>query len=195
GGGVTWSKVLYRSPRTGAIDLVMDPSDPQTLYAAMWQRIRRKWSDPRVEPGYNEGGIWKTTDAGKTWTEVANGLPAPQFRGRIGLDISRSNPDVVYAFVDNYDEGRPPRQDERDAYTRPIFHARIKSAEIYRTDDKGNTWRKVTENNDFMMGHSGTYGWVFGQIRVDPSDENTIYTLGLNLNVSRDAGKTLNIRL
>jgi photosystem II stability/assembly factor-like uncharacterized protein len=189
-GGRTWSKVFYRSARTGAIDLVMDPSDPQTLYAAMWQRIRRKWSDPRVEPGYNEGGIWKTTDAGKTWSEVGTGLPAPQFRGRIGLDISRSNPDVVYAFVDNYDEGRPPRQGERDAYTRPIFEARIKSAEIYRTDDKGNTWRKVTESNDFMMGHSGTYGWVFGQIRVDPSDENTIYTMGLGLNVSRDAGKT-----
>ncbi len=189
-GGRSWIKVLYRSPRTGAIDVVMDPSDPQTLYAAMWQRIRRKWSDPRVEPGYNEGGIWKTTDAGKTWNEVSTGLPAPQFRGRIGLDISRSNPNVVYAFIDNYDEGRPPRQGERDAYTRPIFEARIKSAEVYRSDDKGKTWRKVTDSNDFMMGHSGTYGWVFGQIRVDPTDENTIYTMGLGLNVSRDAGKT-----
>lgn len=189
-GGRTWTKVFYRSARTGAIDLVMDPAEPGTLYAAMWQRIRRKWSDPRAEPGYNEGGIWKTTDAGKTWNEVSSGLPAPQFRGRIGLDISRSNPNVLYAFIDNYDEGRPPRQGERDAYTRPIFEARIKSAEIYRTDDKGQTWRKVTENNDFMMGHSGTYGWVFGQIRVDPTDENTIYTMGLGLNVSRDAGKT-----
>ena len=55
-GGKTWTKVLYRSPRTGAIDLVMDPRDPNTLYASMWQRVRRKWSDPRVEPGYNEGG-------------------------------------------------------------------------------------------------------------------------------------------
>jgi len=189
-GGRTWTKVFYRSPRTGAIDLVMDPFDSNTLYAAMWQRIRRKWSDPRVEPGYNEGGIWKTTDAGKTWVESSEGLPGPQFRGRIGIDVSTSNPNVLYAFVDNYDQGRPPREGERDAYTRPIFEARIKSAEIYRTDDKGRSWRKVTENNDFMMGHSGTYGWVFGQIRVDPSNENTIYTLGLGLNVSRDAGKT-----
>jgi photosystem II stability/assembly factor-like uncharacterized protein len=189
-GGRTWSKVFYRSPRTGAIDLVMDPTDPNTLYAAMWQRIRRKWSDPRVEPGYSEGGVWKTTDGGKTWTEASEGLPAPQFRGRIGLDVSVSNPNVLYAFVDNYDQGRPAREGERDAYTRPIFEARIKSAEIYRSDDKGRTWRKLTDNNDFMMGHSGTYGWVFGQIRVDPSDENTIYTLGLALNVSRDAGKT-----
>src|SRR5262249_20310585 len=61
-GGKTWAKVLYRSPRTGAIDLVMDPASPDTLYAAAWQRIRRKWSDPRVEPGYDESGVWKTTD-------------------------------------------------------------------------------------------------------------------------------------
>ncbi|HEY6613383.1 MAG TPA: hypothetical protein VIZ32_02660 [Vicinamibacterales bacterium] len=189
-GGRTWQKVFYRSARTGAIDLVMDPSDPNTLYAAMWQRVRRKWSDPRTEPGYTEGGVWKTTDAGRTWTEANQGLPAAQFRGRIGLDVARANPNVVYAFVDNYEPGRPPREGEQDAYTRPIFEGRIKAAEIYRSDDKGGTWRKVTETNDFMIGHSGTYGWVFGQIRVDPGDENTIYTLGLGLNVSRDAGKS-----
>jgi photosystem II stability/assembly factor-like uncharacterized protein len=188
--GRSWTKVLYRSQRTGAIDLVMDPSDPNTLYAAMWQRIRRKWSDPRVEPGYNEGGVWKSSDGGKTWNEINQGLPAAEFRGRIGLDVSRSNPNVVYAFVDNYDEGRPPREGERDAYTRPIYESRIKSAEIYRSDDKGRTWRKVTENSDAMMNHSGTYGWVFGQMRVDPTDENTVYTLGIGLHVSRDAGKT-----
>ena len=189
-GGKTWTKVLYKSPRTGAIDLVMDPSSPDTLYAATWQRIRRKWSDPRVEPGYDESGVWKTTDGGKTWADIDDGLPAVQFRGRIGLDVSRSNPSVLYAFVDNYDEGRPPREGERDAYGRLIMESRIKAAEIYRTDDKGKKWQRVSESNNFMIQHSGTYGWVFGQIRVDPADENTIYTLGLGLNVSRDAGKT-----
>jgi len=189
-GGRNWKKVLYRSPRTGAIDLVMDPADPNTLYAAMWQRIRRKWSDPRVEPGSNESGIWKTTDGGNTWVEAAAGLPAPQYRGRIGIDIARSNPSVLYAFVDNYEPGRPPRAGERDSYERPIVEPRIKAAEIYRTDDKGVTWRKVSESDAFMAGHSGTYGWVFGQIRVDPRDDKTIYTLGLSLNVSHDAGKT-----
>src|SRR5689334_17071898 len=68
-GGRSWEKILYKSPRTGAIDLAMDPRDPNTLYASMWQRIRRKWSDPRVEPGYNEGGVFKTTDGGRTWTD------------------------------------------------------------------------------------------------------------------------------
>ena len=189
-GGKTWNKVFYRSPRTGAWDLVMDPANPEVIYASMWQRIRRKWSDPRVEPGYSEGGIWKTEDGGKTWAEVNSGLPAPEFRGRIGIDISRSNPKVLYAFVDNYEPGRPPQPNESDAYGRPINEARIKAAEVFRTDDAGATWRKVSESNEFMTRHSGTYGWVFAQVRVDPADENTVYTLGLGLNVSKDGGRT-----
>ncbi|NQW03210.1 MAG: hypothetical protein HQ485_04205 [Acidobacteria bacterium] len=189
-GGSTWTKVLYKSPRTGAIDLVMDPTDPNVLYAAMWQRIRRKYSDPRVEPGYDEGGIMKSTDGGRTWADASQGLPTPQFRGRIGIDIARSNPSVLYAFVDNYEEGRGPQEGERDAYGRAITNGRIKAAEVYRTSDKGATWTQVSENNDYMIGHSGTYGWVFGQIRVDPTDENTIYTMGLALNKSVDGGKT-----
>lgn len=189
-GGRTWKKVLYRSPRTGAIDLVMDPANPNTLYAAIWQRIRRKWSDPRVEPGYGESGIWKTTDAGQSWTEVNAGLPVAQYRGRIGIDISRVNPNVLYAFVDSYAPGASPRDGDRDAYERPIFEARIRGAEIYRTDDRGSTWRKVSESDAFMSAHSGTYGWVFGQIRVDPKDDKTIYTMGLGLNVSHDGGKS-----
>ncbi|MEO6223919.1 MAG: hypothetical protein ABIP90_11785, partial [Vicinamibacterales bacterium] len=189
-GGRNWTKVYYKSPRTGAIDLVMDPTDPNVLYAALWQRIRRKWSDPRVEPGYDESGVIKTTDAGATWKDVSQGLPAPQLRGRIGIDLARSNPNVLYAFVDNYEEGRGPQPNERDAYGRAITNGRIKAAEIYRTDDKGATWRKVSENNNFMIQHSGTYGWVFGQIRVDPTNENTIYTMGLGFNRSLDGGKT-----
>jgi photosystem II stability/assembly factor-like uncharacterized protein len=189
-GGRTWNKVFYKSPRTGAIDLVMDPTDPNVLYAALWQRIRRKYSDPRVEPGYNESGVIKTTDGGRTWQDVSEGLPAPQFRGRIGIDLARSNPSVLYAFVDNYEEGRGPQPNERDAYGRAITNGRIKAAEIYRSDNKGASWRKVSENNNFMIEHSGTYGWVFGQIRVDPTNENTIYTMGLGFNRSVDGGKT-----
>ena len=192
-GGKTWNKIFYRSARTGAWDMVMDPANPDVIYASMWQRVRRKWSDPRVEPGYSEGGIWKTTDAGKTWTEVNTGLPAPRFRGRIGIDISRSNPKVLYAFVDNYEAGRPARENENDAYGRPIFEARIKAAEVYRTDDAGATWRKVSDSNDYMTQFAGTYGWVFGQVRVHPTDENTVFILGVPLAVSRDGGKTFGV--
>ena len=164
-GGRSWKKVFYRSPRTGAIDLVMDPADPNTLYASMWQRVRRKWSDPRVEPGYNEGGIWKTIDGGNSWAEANTGLPAAQFRGRIGIDISRSNPSVLYAFVDNHEPGRPAREGERDAYSRPIHEARIKAAEVYRTDDKGATWRKSVRVERV---HVGSLGHVRVGVRPDP---------------------------
>lgn len=191
-GGQTWTKVFDRSPRTGAWDLVMDPANPEVVYASMWQRIRRKWSDPRVEPGYDEGGIFKTTDGGRTWTGANAGLPEAEYRGRIGIDISLSNPKVLYALVDNYEPARPARDGERDAYRRPVSEPRIKAAEIYRTDDAGATWRKVSASNDTMIArHSGTYGWVFGQIRVDPRDENTIYSLGVDLYRSTDAGKTM----
>ena len=192
-GGKTWNKIFYRSARTGAWDMVMDPTNPEVIYASMWQRVRRKWSDPRVEPGYNEGGVWKTTDGGKSWNEVNTGLPAPQHRGRIGIDISLSNPKVLYAFVDNYEAGRSAREGERDAYTRPIFEARIKGAEIYRTDDAGATWRKVSDTSDFLTSFSGTYGWVFGQVRVHPADENMVFILGVPMAVSRDGGKTFGV--
>jgi len=187
-GGKTWQKIYFKSNRTGANDLVMDPSNPNVLYASLWQRIRRKWSDPRVEPGYREGGIIKSADGGRTWTDASNGLPAPEFRGRIGIDISQSNPNILYAFVDNYEIGRAPQPNERDAYGRPIANARIKAAEIYRSDDSGASWRKV--NTDDLINHSGTYGWVFGQIRVDPKNPDRVYTLGLGLNRSEDGGRT-----
>jgi photosystem II stability/assembly factor-like uncharacterized protein len=195
-GGRTWTKIYYKSARTGAIDLAMDPKDPNTLYAAMWQRIRRKWSDPRVEPGYSEGGIVKSTDGGATWTDSSAGLPAPQFRGRIGIDISRSNPQVLYAFVDNYEIGHVPPPGSQDAYGRPMPQGQgfIKGADVYRSDDAGKTWKQTSRfdqaTNNYMDGHSGTYGWVFGQIRVDPTNPDIIYTLGLQLNVSRDGGRT-----
>jgi photosystem II stability/assembly factor-like uncharacterized protein len=188
-GGKTWEKILYINPRTGAIDLVMDPSDPNVLYAATWQRVRKKWHDPRNEPDYSHSGVHKTTDGGKTWTQTNNGLPQPQHRGRIGLDISASKPNVLYAFVDSYEIGRPAKPGELDAYGRQRTDS-IKGAEVYRSDDRGATWRKVSDSNEYMERAAGTYGWVFGQIRVDPNDENVVYMMGLALNVSRDAGKT-----
>ncbi len=212
-GGKTWQKLLYVNPKTGAIDLVMDPADPNTLYAATWQRVREKWTDPRTFADYTGSGIYKTTDAGKTWTPINQGLPEPQYRGRIGLDVARSKPNVVYAFVDNYEIARAARPGETDAYGRPAGGT-IKGAEIYRSDDKGKTWRKVSEPDGPMpergRGQGGerpmtppttpqrtrmesaaaTYGWVFGQVRVDPNDENTVYFMGLGLNRSTDGGKT-----
>jgi photosystem II stability/assembly factor-like uncharacterized protein len=193
-GGKTWQKVLFVNNQTGAIDLVMDPNDSETLYSATWQRIRLKWNDPRNNPTYTGSGIHRTTDGGKTWKQINKGLPEAKFRGRIGIDIARSNPKVLYAFVDNYEQARADSaQEGTDNYGRPSSGA-IKGATVFRTDDRGDSWKLVSGLTDttrqYMERHSATYGWVFGQMRVDPTDENTVYTMGLGLNVSTDSGKT-----
>ncbi|MFC1575690.1 hypothetical protein ACFL5A_03470 [Gemmatimonadota bacterium] len=187
-GGRSWEKILYIDAETAVIDLVMHPTDPNTLYAATWQRIREKWNDPRNEADYDGSSIYKTTDGGANWTEVAGGLPAPHHRGRIGIDIARSNPEVVYAFVDNYETAREAPAGQSDAYGRPRGPV-IRGASVFRSDDGGGNWRRTSQLDDRTMeGMSGTYGWVFGQMRVDPNDEDKIYVMGLGLNVSEDAG-------
>ncbi|MBA7562782.1 hypothetical protein ES708_04435 [subsurface metagenome] len=192
-GGKTWKKILYVNELTGANDLVIHPVNPDILYATTWQRIRKKWNDPRNEPGYNGSGIWKTTNGGEDWSPVNNGLPKALYRGRIGIDIARSNPDVLYAFVDNYEIIRKGEENESDSYGRPKGGV-IKGAAIFRTNNSGEKWTQVSGQTEkmkkYMEWHSATYGWVFGQMRVDPNDENTIYTMGLALNVSNDGGKT-----
>ncbi len=112
-GGRSWQKVLYVDERTGAIDVTMDPSDPNTLYAATWQRTRLKWSNPRTFAGDTGSGIHKTTDAGRTWTDISQGLPAPDQRGRIGLSICLTKPAVVYAVVDDNSIARQPTAAEK----------------------------------------------------------------------------------
>jgi photosystem II stability/assembly factor-like uncharacterized protein len=193
-GGTTWQKMLFVNDETGAIDLVMDPNNSEVLYAATWQRIRYKWNDPPNTAAYTGSGIYKTMDGGTTWKQVDNGLPEARLRGRIGIDIARSNPNVLYALVDDYeqasqsDEGR-----EFDSYGRPSS-GRIKGATVYRTDDAAASWHQVSgltnTTRKYMEAHSATYGWVFGQIRVDPNDQNTVYSMGLSLNVSTDSGHT-----
>ncbi len=168
-GGKSWQKVLYINDQTGAIDLVMDPNDSQTLYASTWQRIRLKWNDPRNKPDYSGSGIHKTTDGGKTWRAINNGLPEPRFRGRIGIDIAHSNPKVLYAYVDDYEPAGSLDSNLADSYGRPSSGA-IRGATIFRTEDAGDSWRQVSGQVDstrkYMERHSATYGWVFGQVRV-----------------------------
>ena len=118
----------------------MDPQDHETLYAATWQRTRQKWNDPRNDAATSGSGIWKTTDAGKTWTPINTGLPEARFRGRIGIDLCLTKPNVLYAFVDNYEKAREPSEEEQaDSYGLPSAGI-IKGATVYRSDDKGATW-------------------------------------------------------
>ena len=193
-GGKTWDKVLFVNDETGAYDLVMDPRSSDTLYAAMWQRTRKKWNDPRNDASSVGSGVFKTTDGGKTWTPVNTGLPDARWRGRIGIDICLTKPDTLYALVDNYEISREPTPQEiTDTYGVPSSGF-IKGAAVYRSDDAGATWTQTSgltpQQKSFMERHSGTYGWVFGQIRVDPNDANTSYIMGVPFSVSTDGGKT-----
>ena len=193
-GGKSWAKVLFVNDQAGAIDLVMDPKDNDTLYAATWQRTRKKWNDPRNFSDYTGSGIYKTTDAGKTWNPINAGLPEANSRGRIGLDICLTKPNVLYTLVDNYEIARKPTaQEQTDSYGLPSSGI-IKGATVYRSDDAGASWKQVSgltpEQKTFMERHSNTYGWVFGQIRVDPNDANTVYIMGVPFSVSTDGGKT-----
>ena len=126
-GGSTWTKVLYVDSLTGAVDLVMDAKSPNTLYAATYQRLRRTWGFNGGGPG---SGIYKTTNGGKSWRELTEGIPEGD-KGRIGLAVSRTNSKVVYAIIE---------------------HA--KESGVYRSDNKGKSWKKVNELNPRPMYYS-----------------------------------------
>jgi photosystem II stability/assembly factor-like uncharacterized protein len=192
-GGKTWIKALYIDPNTGVSDVVIDPKNPAIVYCATWERIRLKWNDPRTYETTMNNGIWKSDDDGKTWKKINNGLPPANKMGRIGIDIAASDTKVLYAYVDNYEIASKANPGEMDSYGRQRRDI-IKGATIFRTDNSGLSWKQVSglspEQKTFMENHSATYGWVFGQIRVDPNDENTVYTMGIELNQSADGGKT-----
>lgn len=188
-GGKTWNKVLYQNEKTGCIDLLIDPSEPNTLYASMWNRVRKRWSDPTPEDG---DYLYKSTDAGKTWKIIKNGLPDTKNTGRIGIAMCASKPNVLYAYVDNHTPKRQGNEGELDSYGRPKELV-ILGAEVYKSIDKGESWIKMSENDKQMETFGGTYGWVFSQIRVDPVNENKIFIMGINTAQSEDAGKTWKI--
>ena len=156
-GGRSWQKVLYIDEYTGAVDLVMDASDPNTLYAATYQRLRRAWGFNGGGPG---SGIYKTIDGGANWNELEGGLPAGD-KGRIGIAISESNPQVLNALIEHADEDLQG---------------------TYRTGDGGLTWERVNALNDRPM--------YYSHIFIDPKDESRVYELATDSYVSRDGSRT-----
>jgi photosystem II stability/assembly factor-like uncharacterized protein len=168
-GGESWEHILYIGDRTGAVDLVMDPSDRLTLYAASWQAVS---GEPSVSGP--ESGIHKSTDGGDTWVRLTDGLPSGPL-GRIGLHVAPSNPSVVYAFIDNWGAS--------DVEDRDII-----GGEVYRSDDRGRSWRKVNEDDTYPV--FGIFGWKFTDIRVSPEDEDEIFILGNRGFYSTDGGRT-----
>lgn len=153
-GGKTWSNVLFINEDTGVIDLAMDPESPMTLYAAAYQRRRTPW-------GFNGGGagsaLYKTIDGGTTWTKLTKGLPEG-VTGRIGVDIYRRNPNTLYALVENAKGG------------------------TFRSDDRGESWRKMSELTSRPM--------YYSQVRIDPNNDQRVWQLAANMYNSEDGGKT-----
>ena len=125
--GAHWNQVLATSGMTGAIDLVMDPSDPQILYAATWERSRKAWNFVESGPG---SGIYKSTDGGDSWTRLAGGFPAGVEVGRIGLAIAASAPNVLYASVDNWAKLPEAEQDLGDQALSPRRLKNMSKAEF-----------------------------------------------------------------
>ncbi|MDA1267232.1 MAG: hypothetical protein O2816_19295 [Planctomycetota bacterium] len=185
-GGATWDLVLHVDESSGAIDLVLDPSDPNRIYAATWERRRLLWNDPRNTPQSDGSGVWRSTDGGESWVAINEGLPVPSERGRIGIDLCDAQPNTLYAFVDHYGEIETEGTDSYGRATR----GGIFGATVFRSDDHGDHWERVSPDDAYMRRLSATYGWVFGQMRVDPSDPDTLYLMGLGLNVSNDGGKS-----
>jgi photosystem II stability/assembly factor-like uncharacterized protein len=163
--GKNWKPVLQIDENTGAIDVILDPSNPDTVYAAMYARRRTAYS---FTSGGPEGGIYKSTDAGKTWRKLTNGLPSQT--GRIGLDISKSNPKVIYAAVESDQGGGRNIDDDRS-----------RNGGIFRSADGGETWTRVNAQVP--------RAFYFAKVRVDPKNEDKLFLLGYEIFKSEDGGR------
>jgi photosystem II stability/assembly factor-like uncharacterized protein len=195
-GGKTWNNVKFIDEDTGFTDLAIDYTDSKILYAASYQRRRTGFGFNGGGPG---SGIWKTIDAGKTWKKLeGSGLPEGLL-GRIGLDVSRSNPNVIYAQMEvgasvgtGGEEPQPggpapspspsPSASPTPAASPTPTPLNPKKPGVWRSDDKGRTWRIVSNENNRPM--------YYSQIRVDPTNPENVYVGGLNFSKSTDGGKT-----
>lgn len=175
-GGKTWKAVLQAAApyqdRVGCGDVAMDSTNPDIIVAALYARQRTPWSftsGPDATDGKDVGGVFKSTDGGTTWKKLEHGLPAGT--GRIGLDIFRKDPKIVYAVIQSDFFG-----------TSGIDDVMSKTGGVFRSEDSGETWRR--------MSGLDPRPFYFSQIRVDPENDKRVYVLGFMMHVSEDGGKT-----
>lgn len=157
-GGKNWKQILYKNTKTGVADLVMDPSNPNKLIAAMWEHKRDPWF---FKSGGEGSGLFITYDGGDNWKQVTHkeGFPKGEL-GRIGVAISRSNPEMIYTLVE------------------------AKKNALYKSEDGGFQWKKINDKQGI-----GNRPFYYSEIYVDPQNENRIYSIFTYVNVSDDGGK------
>jgi photosystem II stability/assembly factor-like uncharacterized protein len=160
-GGKTWQKVLYKDENTGAIDVVFDPKNSSIVYAAMYQVRRQPWTFTSGGPG---SGLYKSSDGGLTWKHLeGHGLPEGEL-GRIGISVSGANSNRVYALIE------------------------AKKGGLYRSDDAGNTWTLVNDDERYRQ-----RAWYFTHVFADPQQQDTVYVLNTGAFRSNDGGKTFDL--
>jgi photosystem II stability/assembly factor-like uncharacterized protein len=159
-GGKSWDRVLFRDEKTGAVDLAMDPKAPDVLYAAFWEVFRTPHSLSSGGPG---SGLFKTTDGGKTWTELTKnaGLPKPLW-GKLAVSVSGADPNRVYALIEAHEGG------------------------LFLSDDAGASWKLANDNRNIRQ-----RAFYYTRIYADPQAKDTVYILNVSFYRSTDAGKTL----
>jgi photosystem II stability/assembly factor-like uncharacterized protein len=192
-GGRTWTNTKFIDDDTGFTDLVMDPTNPNVLFAASYQRRRQPWGFNGGGPG---SGIWKTTDAAKTWVRLSgNGLPDNPIIGRIGLDIARSRPQTIYASIEVGPSGGTGAGVNDDGSLVPPGQGRggggrggqppppdPKKSGIWRSDDGGQTWKFLSNQGDRRM--------YYSKIRIDPTNSEIAYQGGAPFFKTVDGGRT-----
>jgi photosystem II stability/assembly factor-like uncharacterized protein len=168
-GGKTWTKVLYKDDRTGGSDVVIDPKNSQVVYASLWEETLGPWEDENSYAGTG-GGLFKSTDGGTTWTQLKNGLPENLVQ--INVAMAASDTQRLYATVSTTEESG---------------YATDKGMGVYRSDDAGATWRKITSDPRPAMKIGG------GDLPVpvvDPQNANVVYSTSIVTCRSEDGGKT-----
>lgn len=158
-GGETWEKILFASDSTGAVDLAVNPSNPRVMYAAMWRAERKPWT---MIDGGPEGGVWKTTDGGDTWTKLTAGLPGGTL-GRIGVAVSPADPERVWVLLEGDEE---------------------KEGGFYRSDDAGKSFERINRSHKLR-----SRAWYYMHVHADPQDPETVYISNAGFYKSTNGGE------